>query len=162
MTCALVSIVQMTVKDKVWVLQHLHVCVQWSHIYCWIHVMFVTEMKEDIDDSKQLIECFCEMKNNVYWNRLEIWILRTAAVWYLVINLQRLHHSVLITSVPLLDLNLLKHVWFHAGCIMSHNCIVLLMKDHLQHHKTVSCSIKRYQLSSSLNNPWINSICAIS
>lgn len=93
------------------------------------------------------------MEDNVCWNRLGERILRTAAVRYLAMNLQRLRHPALVASAPLLDLNLLEHVRFRAGCIMSHNCVVLSMEDRLQRHKTVSCSIKRYQLSSPLNGP---------
>ena len=66
------------------------------------------------------------MEDNVSWNRIGERILRTAAVRYLAMNLQRLRHPALVASAPLLDWNLPEHVRFRAGCIMSHNCVVLL------------------------------------
>lgn len=93
------------------------------------------------------------MEDNVCWNRLGEGVLRTAAVRYLAMNLQRLRHPALVASAPLLDWNLLEHVLFRVGCIMSHSCVVLSMEDRLQRYKTVLCSIKRYRLSSPLNGP---------
>jgi len=78
------------------------------------------------------------MEDNVCWNRLGERILRTAVVRYLAMNLQRLHHLALVASAPLLDWNLLEHVLFCVGCIMSHSCVVLSMEDGLQRCKTSS------------------------
>jgi hypothetical protein len=108
--------------------------------------MFVAGTKEGIDGRGGSIERFCRMEDNVCWNRLGERVLRTAAVRYLAMNSQRLRHSALVASASLLDWNLLKHVLFHAGCIMSHSCVVLSMEDRLQRRKTsvspVACDVE--------------------
>ena len=78
------------------------------------------------------------MEGNFCWNKLEKRILRTTAVRYVAMNSQRLRHPALMASAPLLDWNLLAHVLFRAGCIMSHSCVVLSMKDRLQRRQNLS------------------------
>ena len=132
-----------------------------EYTLCWAWEDIVAKTKEDIDDSERLTERCCKIKNNVCWNRLKEQILRTVAMRYLAMNLQRLRYSALMTSTSLLDWNLLKHMLFRVECIISHNYVVLSIKDCLQRYKTISCSIKKYYLNSLFNNSWINSICAI-
>ena len=51
-----------------------------------------------------------------------------AAMRYLAMDLQRRRHPALVASAPLLDLNLLDHMLFCNGCIISHSYVVFSME----------------------------------
>ena len=57
---------------------------------------------------------------------------------YVAMNSQRLYHPALMASAPLLDWNLLAHMLFRAGCIMSHSCVVLSIQHGLESNSSSS------------------------